>query len=676
MKKKKIVLLLLSACVILGGAFSATACKNKGGDSSYNSESSISAPEGEMYFEVNNQELGLGETLTLTPVNGGSGITWTSTEEEIATVDETGKVTALSIGETIIKATKGNEVAMYRLAVIAARAEAVLSLDINKDSLTLYAGGTFTLSTAVLYGSTAVKTAVSYASTDKNILTVDENGVITAKAAGKSYVKVTANYEGKTAEKYVTVNVKETGNNMVINLPSLQLHKDDSFTLSATVSNGTEVLAENLENVTYTISDNSVATLNGNEIVGVAKGYVTVTAMGEYNGETLTCSVELRIRETYTVKFSSDGVVLESFEVLDGEIFENVMPTPVKAENRFIYWAYQGKEYTFTDSIEKDISLIALWNPYDFTQLTYGAYVSYIVEENGESVEKIVEGGVTAGGRHKDGLRFLFVQDSGIQQLHLPRIKYCDYTKVSFDWSVDGWAHFGQGEDLWYYKQGVMLEGTMTIYNMGDGQTLYIELTGNNGTYGKYIVDADILNGTKSLPMAALSYIPGRTFDMGPVSCSNEEVPSAISIEGNKVIAKQYKSEDELNGGWLFGVNNAVTKWTINLTAIDYSMYQSVTYRFRGTAAWFAIGFSDADEEYFRDSGKDDAPLNGTITVSYNTSTGAYTVEIYDSVTGRSVSKELTDNAVIYGQKGLSFYLESSALYRQFIVGQAQTVDL
>ena len=92
----------------------------------------------------------------------------------------------------------------------------------------------------------------------------------------------------------------------------------------------------------------------------------------------------------YTVKYMSDGVVLESFDILDGEVFTNVMEAPVKSENRFVYWSFKGKEYTFTETVDGNINLIALWNPYDFTQSTYGANVSYFVEENGVSVEKIV----------------------------------------------------------------------------------------------------------------------------------------------------------------------------------------------------------------------------------------------------------------------------------------------
>ena len=673
-KTKKLCMVLLSTFMLAGCAFGVTACKGSKGDDSISSASSSTDAEtgGEIYFEVTNYELALGETITLSPVNGGSGVTWTSTETEIATVNESGVVTACSIGETIIKATKNGEVAMCRIEVVAARAEAVLSLSLNKTSLTLYTGGTFTLQTTVMNGSTIVGAAVSYASTKKDILTVDKNGVITAQSAGKAYVKVSATYDGKTAEQYVTVNVKETENNLVVNVPSTQVLAGETVALSASVLHGTQVLEETLSDVTYTLSDNQVATLNGDELIGRAKGYVTVTATANYNGEELSYSFDLRVREVYTVKYTSDGVVLESFEVLDGEVFTNVVETPTKAENRFVYWSYQGKEYTFTQAIESNVNLIALWNPYDFTQSTYGAYVSYY---DGD-IEKVVDGGVSGDSRHEGGLRFVFVKEDGEQFLHLPRMKYCDYTKVSFDWSVDGWAQFGQGSDLWYYQQGSMLEGTMSIYNMGDGKTLYIELTGNNGTFGKYIVDEEIVNGEKSLPMKAHSYVPGRTFDMGPVFCSTEDIPGGVC--GNeRIIAKQHTSSDEFNGGWYFDISQIYEgDWTLTLEAMDYSQYESVTYRFRGTAAWLGIGFSKEYYDNFMDSTKDDNPLNGTITIRYNKTTGKYMVTIYDYGTSQELTKELTDSAVIYGEKGFSFYVKAYAQYRGFIVGAPQTVNL
>lgn len=676
-KTKKVWMLLLSACVLTGCVFGITACKPPQDSNSTESSSIADIETGdEMYFEVTNYELALGETITLSPVNGGSGIQWESTNNQIATVDASGVVTTLAIGETIIKATKDGEVAMCRIAVVAASAEAVLSLSLNKTSLTLYAGGTFTLKTTVMNGSTIVGASVSYASTQENILTVDNNGVITAQAAGKVYVKVTAKYDGKTVEQYVTVNVKDAVNNLVVNIPSTQLLAGDSFELSASVLSGTQVIEEAVSDVTYTISDNNVATLSGNQIIGKAKGYVTVTATASYNEAELSYSFDLRVREVYTVKYSSDGVMLESFEVLDGEVFANQMEAPVKAENRFVYWSYQGNEYTFTEPVERNVHLIALWNPYDFTQSTYGAYVSYFVEENGERVEKIVEGGVSGDSRHEGGLRFVFVQEDGRQLLHLPRMKYCDYTKISFDWSIDGWAQFGQGEDLWYYQQGAMLEGTISIYHMGDGKTLYIELTGNNGTFGKYIEDEAIVNGEKSLPLVAHSYVAGRTFDMSPVFCSTQEIPDAVCAD-NHVIAKQYESEDEFDNGWLFNISEIYEgDWTLTLASMDYSQYESVTYRFRGTAAWLGIGFSKEYYDNFIDSTKDDNPLNGTITIRYNKTTGQYMVTIHDNGTGQELTRELTDSEVIYGEKGFSFYVKSYATERMLIVGPAQTVSL
>ena len=674
-KTKKVWMLLLSACVLTGCVFGITAC-NPQQDSNSTESSSIADIEtgDEMYFEVTNYELALGETITLSPVNGDSGIQWESTDNQVATVDASGVVTTLAIGETIIKATKDGEVAMCRIAVVAASAEAVLSLSLNKTSLTLYPGSTFTLKTTVMNGSTIVGAPVSYASTKENILTVDNNGVITAQAAGKAYVKVTAKYDGKTVDQYVTVNVKDAVNNLVVNIPSTQLLAGDSFELSASVLSGTQVIEEAVSDVTYTISDNNVATLSGNQIIGKAKGYVTVTATASYNEAELSYSFDLRVREVYTVKYSSDGVMLESFEVLDGEVFANQMEAPEKAENRFVYWSYQGNEYTFTEPVERNVHLIALWNPYDFTQSTYGAYVSYFVEENGERVEKIVEGGVSGDSRHEGGLRFVFVQEDGRQLLHLPRMKYCNYTKISFDWSIDGWAQFGQGEDLWYYQQGTMLEGTISIYHMGDGKTLYIELTGNNGTFGKYIEDEAIVNGEKSLPLVAHSYVPGRTFDMSPVFCSTEEVPNAVCGE-KRVIAKQYESEDEFDNGWLFNIGEIYEgDWTLTLASMDYSQYESVTYRFRGSGAWLGIGFGP--DKHFMDSTKDDNPLNGTITIRYNKTTGQYSVTIHDNGTNNTLTWELTDTEVIYGKKGFSFYVKAYAQYRNLIVGTAQTVDL
>lgn len=59
-----------------------------------------------LYFEESNVELMKGESKTLSPVNVKKwGLTWTSSDESIATVDENGKVTAVSGGGAVITVT-------------------------------------------------------------------------------------------------------------------------------------------------------------------------------------------------------------------------------------------------------------------------------------------------------------------------------------------------------------------------------------------------------------------------------------------------------------------------------------------------------------------------------------------------------------------------------------------
>ena len=75
-KTKKVLMLLLSTCVLAGCVFGVTACNQSQGGSAASSSMVEGETGDEMYFEVTNYELALGETITLSPVNGDSGIQW------------------------------------------------------------------------------------------------------------------------------------------------------------------------------------------------------------------------------------------------------------------------------------------------------------------------------------------------------------------------------------------------------------------------------------------------------------------------------------------------------------------------------------------------------------------------------------------------------------------------
>ena len=237
-------------------------------------------------------EVGENYTLvvTVSPSNAtDKSVTWSSTNSSVAAVSG-GKVTAKSEGTTTITATAHNgKKASCTITVNESAPEAieVTSVSLNKTSLTLEIGESETL-TATVMPSNATDKSVTWTSSDQAVATV-VNGKITAVGSGIATITATAS-NGKKASCTITViepapEVIEV-TSVSLNKTSLTLEIGESETLTATVmpSNATD------KSVTWTSSDQAVATVANGKITAVGSGIATITATAS-NGKTAICKV-------------------------------------------------------------------------------------------------------------------------------------------------------------------------------------------------------------------------------------------------------------------------------------------------------------------------------------------------------------------------------------------------
>ncbi len=128
------------------------------------------------------------ETTIEPKIAADKTVTWTTSDENIATIDASGMLTALEIGEcTIIAHSSNAEVtAQCNVKVITATAKEVR---LNKSSIKMIIGTTDNLQATVL--PNAANQNVTWASSNTNVATV-ENGVVTAVAVGSAVITVTS----------------------------------------------------------------------------------------------------------------------------------------------------------------------------------------------------------------------------------------------------------------------------------------------------------------------------------------------------------------------------------------------------------------------------------------------------------------------------------------------------
>ena len=147
--------------------------------------------------------------LTAAPVPTEStdpmdGITYTSSDESVATVTEDGTVTAVSDGEAEITAALGEYTASCKVTVTTAPD----GIKFGKSSGSLTVGGSTTLKLYTTPSEAAAPdmSQVTFSSSDEDVATVDGEGKVTAKKAGKA--TITATYNDLTTEYTLTVNNK------------------------------------------------------------------------------------------------------------------------------------------------------------------------------------------------------------------------------------------------------------------------------------------------------------------------------------------------------------------------------------------------------------------------------------------------------------------------------------
>lgn len=259
-------------CIALAGAFMLTAC---GGPKLIG----VTLPETPLV-------LATGETATAetsytydgeTPENAQPEVVYTSGDAAIATVDENGVITGVAEGETTITATVGELSASRTVSVIIP----VDSLTAEDISLHLADGAaplTYVVTPEHFTGN------LTFASADESIATVDAAGQVTPVAVGDTTVTVTAP-NGLTAT--AAVHVWDGPKALTLTPGKTEITTGGGTQIAVADEAGNEVAAESL---TWTSSDESIATVTEGWVDVTGTGAVTITASTEYG---VSASVEL-----------------------------------------------------------------------------------------------------------------------------------------------------------------------------------------------------------------------------------------------------------------------------------------------------------------------------------------------------------------------------------------------
>ena len=253
-------------------------------------------------------------------------LTWSTSDSKVATVDETGKVTAVETGSATITAKAGDKTATCAVTVTAKVIE-VTEITLDKTEVEIIEGETVQL-TATVKPDDATDKSIEWTSSDESVATVDNSGKVTAVSEGKVTITVKTSNPAQSASCDITVKaaaISVTGVNIdswIINIGvnetsaiAYTIQPEDATNKEVTFSSdNTDVVAVDSEGTLVGISSGSakvnVTTVDGGFssvcTVNVVGSVGTIEVDGFFYKDYGTASLELIPDPSGTKKYSGD----------------------------------------------------------------------------------------------------------------------------------------------------------------------------------------------------------------------------------------------------------------------------------------------------------------------------------------------------------------------------------
>lgn len=263
----------------------------------------------------------------------GKGLVWKSSVPSIASVDQKGNIMGISAGKCTVSATDSSgAVTTYCIEII----QPVTSIKLNTNKISWEVGRSGHFYPTV-GPEKATNTEVTYTSSDKEVATVDGNGLLTAVAPGTcTIVCASAENENKYDTCTVTVKNKEAGFTAVseVNIKSSveYMNVGASKALVSTVapSNASD------KSLVWSSSNPNVATVSSTGVVTAKQaGSCKITAMAnDGSGKYDKCTVVIKQPVT-AIKLSNTNVKLAegNTKTITTEI------SPANASSKSVAWS-------------------------------------------------------------------------------------------------------------------------------------------------------------------------------------------------------------------------------------------------------------------------------------------------------------------------------------------------
>ncbi len=231
---------------------------------------------------------------TYIPVNETDSkiLTYSSSLPAIATVDQNGKITAKAVGSAVISVSNADGT-VKATCTVTVKEKSKASLTLDKTSLTLDEGSTFTLHPTYIPAKPTDSTVLTFSTSNSSVVKVDNSGKITAVAAGSANI-IVKNKEGTIQVScHVTV-VANTGKeaSLTLDIYTLSLVTGESKTLRTSYTPASE---NDSKKLIFTSSAPNIVSVDAiGNIIAKTAGSATITVTNETESVKATCVVTVK----------------------------------------------------------------------------------------------------------------------------------------------------------------------------------------------------------------------------------------------------------------------------------------------------------------------------------------------------------------------------------------------
>ena len=294
-------------------------------------------------------------TATIAPLNFTDAVVWTSSNEEVATVSDTGYVEICGVGTAVITVTAGNVKAACKITV----PQLIDWIEFDEDEIELKAGQTYQLK-PYISPSDATNKKLKYTSSDTKVAEVSASGLVTAKSEGEAKIRAAAtDGSDEYAVCYVTVTGKAKVTGITLDRTSAEVKRGEKLTLNVTVSPS---YASN-KKVVWKSANTKIATVDANgSVTAKAPGRTKITVTSAENSSYQeSCTVTVPYKITYKLNKGKNNASNPSTYYGKKVTLKN----PSRKGYAFAGWytdaKFKKKITSISNSAKSDYVLYAKW---------------------------------------------------------------------------------------------------------------------------------------------------------------------------------------------------------------------------------------------------------------------------------------------------------------------------